>query len=277
MSLPSPPDAAHREHRVDQGRTGDLIFERRGDILWALFNRAHARNALTWAMYDALAGLRDHVNADRSVRAVVLAGMGQTFAAGTDIAQFRAFNSELDAREYEAHGNEVMDTLESLRVPLVAALAGACTGAGAIIACCADVRIVARSTRFGVPIARTLGNCLSHQNYVRLVSLIGYARTSEILTTGRLMDADELRAAGAASEVVPDERLDARAQELAESIAANAPLTLRATRQALLRIRRQLLPQEDDVDLMRMCYQSHDFHEGVDAFLQKRKPEWRGE
>jgi enoyl-CoA hydratase len=262
---------------MDQSSDGELIVERRGTVQWVLFNRPHHRNALTWAMYDGLVDACGEVDVDRTIRAMVVAGLGQAFAAGTDIAQFRDFKTEQDALDYEARGNHVIGILESVRVPVIAALAGACTGAGAAIASCCDVRIAAPSARFGVPIARTLGNCLSHENYVRLVALLGFPRAREIVMTGRLMDAEELRAIGGVAEVVAEDRLFDRAQELAETVAANAPLTLLATKQALIRIRNRLVPAEDDEDIIRMCYMSRDFQEGMEAFLAKRKPVWTGE
>jgi enoyl-CoA hydratase len=271
------PGCSCRQIKMNQISGDELIVERRGAVQWVLFNRPHHRNALTWAMYDGLIAVCGEVNSDRTIRAMVLAGAGLVFAAGTDIAQFRDFKTEKDAIDYEAHGNLVMGTLESVRTPVIAALAGACTGAGAAIASCCDLRIAAPSTRFGVPIARTLGNCLSHQNYARLVALLGFSRAREILITGRLMDAEELRAAGGVAEVVAEELLFDRAQELAESVAANAPLTLQATKQAVTRIRDRLFPVEDDADVIRMCYMSQDFREGIESFLAKRNPVWRGE
>jgi enoyl-CoA hydratase/carnithine racemase len=256
---------------------GELLIERRGVALWVTFNRPQQRNALTWAMYDGLLRACDAVNADPTIRAMALAGAGHVFAAGTDIAQFRAFTTEQDALDYEAQGNRVMSALESVRVPVIAALEGACTGAGAVIACAADLRLATPTVRFGVPIARTLGNCLSHANYARLVALIGFARAKEILMTGRLMGAEELQATGGLVAVVAEEQLFDRAQALAETVAANAPLTQQASKQALTRIRNRLFPAEDDADIIRMVYQSHDFHEGVESFLAKRRPAWRGE
>jgi enoyl-CoA hydratase len=266
-----------REIKMNQIRGGELIIERRSAVQWVLFNRPRQRNALTWAMYDGLIAVCGEVNADRTIQAMVVAGADHVFAAGTDISQFRDFKTEQDAIDYEAHGNQVMGALESVRVPVIAAIAGACTGAGAAIASCCDLRIAAPSARFGVPIARTLGNCLSHQNYARLVALLGFSRAREILITGRVMDAEELRAAGGVAEVVAEEQLFDRAQEIAESIAANAPLTLQATKQAITRIRDRLFPAEDDADIIRMCYMSQDFREGVESFLAKRSPVWKGE
>jgi enoyl-CoA hydratase/carnithine racemase len=191
-------------------------------------------------MYSRLEAACHEVNDDRGVRAVVLTGAGgQAFVAGTDIAQFRAFKTEQDALDYEARGNKVMSTLESVRVPTIAAIAGACTGAGAAIAACCDLRIASPSARYGFPIARTLGNCLSMANYTRGAVLIGFARMKDLMMRARLMDAQEMLACGLLSEVTPDEEsLPGRAQSLAEEVASLAPLTQWATKEALRRARR---------------------------------------
>jgi len=257
----------------------ELIVERRGAVVWITFNRPQARNALTWNMYSRLENACHEINADRTVRAVVLTGAGgQAFVAGTDIGQFRAFKTEQDALDYEARGNLVMSTLESVRVPTIAAIAGACTGAGAAIANCCDLRIASPSARYGFPIARTLGNCLSMANYTRAAALIGFARLKDLIMRARLMDAQEMLACGLLSEISPDEEsLPTRAQSLAEEVASLAPLTLWATKEALRRVRDTMIPEGADSDLIVACYTSRDFKEGVEAFLAKRKPVWNGE
>jgi len=257
----------------------ELIVERKGAVAWMTFNRPQARNALTWNMYSRLETACNEINGDRTVRAVVLTGAGgQAFVAGTDIGQFRTFKTEQDALDYEARGNLVMRTLESVRVPTIAAIAGACTGAGAAIAACCDLRIASPSARYGFPIARTLGNCLSMANYTRVAALIGIARLKDLIMRARLMDAQEMQACGLISEVTPDEdSLPTRAQSLAEEVASMAPLTLWATKEALRRVRDALIPDGADSDLIVACYTSKDFKEGVEAFLAKRKPHWTGE
>jgi enoyl-CoA hydratase len=264
---------------VSQVLEDELIFERKDAIAWITFNRPQARNALTWNMYDRLEQACHDVNADRALRAVVLTGAGgQAFVAGTDIGQFRAFKTEQDALAYEARGNAVMRTLESIRVPTIAAIAGPCTGAGAAIAACCDLRIGSPSARYGFPIARTLGNCLSMANYTRAAALIGFARLKDLIMRARLIDAGEMLACGLLSEITPDEAsLAARAQALAEEVASLAPLTLWATKEALRRVRDTMMPEGGDSDLIIKCYTSRDFKEGVEAFLAKRKPSWMGE
>ena len=252
--------------------TQELLHTVRDGIGFITLNRPAARNALTFAMYEALAVLAADPG---EARALVITGMGdKAFAAGTDIGQFRAFASADDAIAYEAKLDRVLSALERCPVPTIAAIAGACTGGGAGIAAACDLRLAAANARFGFPIARTLGNCLSMANVARLSALIGPARVTEMIFTARLLPAQEALGAGFVSEVVEDHAaLMTRAEALARQIAANAPLTLRATKEALRRLRDNLPPDED---LIRLCYTSEDFREGMEAFLGKRAPVWKG-
>jgi len=258
--------------------TEELIHEVRDGVARVTFNRPQARNALTFAMYERLAEICSSINQDRSIRALIITGAGEkAFAAGTDISQFRAFKTPQDALDYEARIDRVVGSVEECRVPVIAAISGACTGGGAGIAAACDLRIAAANARFGFPIARTLGNCLSMGNLSRLAALIGIARAKEIILTARLVEAPEAQAAGLISEVLPDHSsLMARAEELAKLFTGHAPLTMQATKEALRRLRPKLAADEGR-DLILMCYMSRDFREGMDAFLNKRAPEWRGE
>lgn len=267
------------EAQTTENAKEELLTERRGAVRWVVFNRPQARNALTWNMYSRLLEVCESVNQEPGLKAMVFTGAGgKAFVAGTDISQFRAFETAQHALDYEARGNLVMSTLESVRVPTIAAIAGPCTGAGAAIAACCDLRIASPSARYGFPIARTLGNCLSMANYARAAAVIGFARLKDLIMRARLMDAAEMLACGLLSEVTDDEEsLPARAQQLAEEVGGNAPLTLWATKEALRRVRDSLIPGGSDSDLILACYMSKDFREGVAAFLDKRKPEWKGE
>ena len=264
---------------MDQPHSGadDLLFEIKGGIGWVTFNRPQARNAFTFAMYERLAEVCEQADGDRSIKAIVFQGAGdKAFASGTDINQFRAFKTPQDALDYEGRIDRVLTKLEQCRVPTIAAISGACTGGGAGIAACCDLRIGTASTRMGFPIARTLGNCLSMSNFSRLISLIGPARTKDLIFTARLIEAPEALALGLLNEIVPDvETLQRRALEMAQLVASHAPLTMETAKEAVLRLRRTLT-REEGQDLILKAYMSEDFREGMDAFLNKRKPNWKG-
>ena len=251
----------------------ELLYEVRDGIGFATLNRPQARNALTFPMYERLASLCGEIAADDGVRALVVTGAGdRAFAAGTDISQFRDFRTAEDALAYEARVDRVLTAIEECPKPTVAAIAGACTGGGAAIAAVCDLRLGTLDARFGFPIAKTLGNCLSMANYARLAALIGPARVIDLVYTARLMGAEEARAVGLLSEVLPDHAaLQSRAAELARTVAGHAPLTLRATKEAMRRLRLAARAVEGD-DLVAMCFTSADFREGVESFLARRPP-----
>jgi len=251
-----------------------------GQIMTVTLNRPESRNALTFEMYDRLAEIcRDLLGGDGAagggVRALIITGAGEkAFAAGTDILQFRDFRTEEDALGYEARIGSVLDAIETCPVPTIAAISGACTGGGAGIAAACDLRIAAKGARFGFPIARTLGNCLSMANYARLAALIGAGRVMDVILTARLVEADEAARIGLVSQVLDNhDALMARARELADLVAGHAPLTMRATKEALRRLR---TGRQDGHDLITMCYMSEDFREGLEAFLAKRPAQWKG-
>jgi enoyl-CoA hydratase/carnithine racemase len=244
-------------------------------IGWFSFERPEARNALTYGMYEGVRDVCRDVPTDGSLRALVVAGSGGSFAAGTDMALFRGFATAEDAWTYEARMEAVFEAIERCPVPTIAAIDGACTGGGATIAAACDLRLATRRLKFGVPIARTLGNCLSVANLARLARVIGPVRTREILLTARLIEAEEAAAIGLVREVVEDaDALVERTLEVARELARHAPLTLRATKEGLRRL--EAAAGVDDRDLIAQCYTSADFKEGIDAFLAKRKPVWRG-
>ncbi|HZS66736.1 MAG TPA: enoyl-CoA hydratase/isomerase family protein [Burkholderiales bacterium] len=255
----------------------ELLYELRDGVAYVSFNRPQARNALTFAMYERLAEICNNANNDRAIRAILLTGAGdKAFAAGTDISQFRTFDKEADALAYEERIDRVMNAIERCRVPTIAAIHGACTGGGASIAACCDLRIASRTMKYGFPVARTLGNCLSLASYNRLVYLVGPALVKDIVFQARLIEAEEALAKGLVNELCEDQpALLKRGEELARLVAGMAPLTLQATKEALLRLRPKIAHGEGN-DLVLMCYMSQDFREGMEAFLNKRKPAWQG-
>ncbi|WP_193172887.1 enoyl-CoA hydratase/isomerase family protein [Nisaea nitritireducens] len=256
--------------------TEDLIYEVKGGIGWITFNRPKARNAFTFAMYEGVAEICRDAGKGEAVSAIVMCGAGdKAFAAGTDIGQFKDFSTAEDAFAYEENGNRMMADIERCPVPTIAAIHGACTGGGAAVAASCDIRLTAADLKFGFPIARTLGNCLSNENLRRLSWLVGPARVSEMLLTARLVGAEEAKAIGLVSEVLPDrDAVMARATELSETLKGHAPITMRVTKEALRRLRTSGAVPEDR-DLIEAAYTSADFREGMSAFLEKRRPTWQ--
>jgi len=253
----------------------DIVYEVADDIATLTFNRPEARNALTFEMYDVVASVAENLQQQQGdIKALIVTGSGdKAFAAGTDISRFRDFSTAEHALNYERNMDKVLNAFESIPVPTIAAINGACTGGGAAIAACCDLRIASETLKFGFPIARTLGNCLSASNISRLVSLLGTARTREIIFTSRLIQSDEALAIGLVSEVTSN--VVARARELAEQMKGHAPLTMIATKETMRRLR-ESSSQVDCDDLIFSCYKSRDFKEGLEAFLAKRRPEWQG-
>ena len=251
-----------------------LTLERIGQTAVVTVNRPEARNAMTFEMYDALERCCEDVDADDELRVMVVRGAGGTFAAGTDIAEFRDFESGEDGLAYERKLDRIVGRVEAVRKPTIAMVEGHCVGGGLAIAAACDLRLCTPEAKFGMPIARTLGNCLSMNNYARLVGLIGPGRTRELILTARSFSAEEAHGAGLATEIVAADKLEERVLELAERMAGFAPLTLSATKEALRRLRLAGVP--DGHDLVAECYGSEDFRAGVAAFNERRPPAWSG-
>ena len=260
-----------------ESQAQDLLFDVNGGIARITINRPEARNACTFEMYEKLAHACEAVNSDDSARVLILTGAGdKAFSAGTDIAVFKDFNTPDDALGYEAFMDRVMGSLENCRVPTIAVIAGACTGGGAALAACCDLRIATENSKFGFPIARTLGNCLSTTNLARLAGLIGASRLKDMIFSSRLFDAKEALQIGFLNGIMRDRAaLDSHIAELTAQMASFAPLTLRATKEGFRRIQARQRQEQDD-DLVLMCYMSDDFREGMAAFLDKRTPQWKG-
>ena len=232
-------------------------WERRGPAAWITFNRPDAHNAMTFAMYEELFALCERADADDDVRVVVLRGAGgRAFVAGTDISQFLEFSSGEDGVRYEADIDRVVGRLEAVRKPTIALVDGVAMGSGLVLAAVCDLRICTPATRFGMPIARTVGNCLSMANYARLVALIGEASVKQAIFTAGDID-------GLASEVVDD--AEARVVELCDLLAGHSAVTMRVTKEALRRLR--MVPDGDD--LVREAYESEEFRARVRALLRR--------
>lgn len=258
--------------------TSHVHFDITGQVAVLTIDRPDARHAMTWDMYEGLVAACGRVDADDSLRAFVIRSTGdKAFISGTDISQFTTVDTRDAAIAYERHLDSVIDRLERVKVPTIARVQGVAAGGGCAIAIACDFRVCSPQASFGVPVARTLGNCLSAANYARLVDLIGPARTKEVMFTGRLIDAREAQALGLVTRLVEPDALDRAVAELTDTLSARAPLTIRATKEAVRRIqaKRRIEAAEAD-DLIATCYGSADFREGVAAFLAKRPPVFTG-
>jgi enoyl-CoA hydratase/carnithine racemase len=253
----------------------DLLVEQDGPVLRVTFNRPQAHNALTFAMYEGVHDACEKADADPDVRVLVLRGAGgKSFVSGTDIAQFTGFDGAAGVA-YEERMTRVLRRLEDTAVPTVAAVDGYCVGGGLALAASCDLRIATEAARFGVPIARTLGNCLSMDTCALLVAHLGRSRALDMLLRARLLDAAEAHAAGFVTQLVDGaEALDATLTETVAGLASHAPLSMWATKQALARLRRAGLPDGDD--LVARVYGSADFASAVAAFARKERATWTG-
>lgn len=261
--------------RLDTGAP-EIVLETEGPFAWLTVNRPEARNAMTFPMYEALIRACDLIELQPALRVAIVRGAGEkAFISGTDIAEFRDLTEAAQALEYEARFERAVARLESLRLPTIALVRGAAVGGGAALALACDLRVASPDARFGVPIARTVGNTLSVANLSRLVDLVGPARAKEVLFTAGLLDAGQALSLGLVNEVVAAEKLEERVRELAGQIAQNAPITVQTAKEAVRRIVLQRRPPPAD-DLVLRAYLSEDFREGVRAFLEKRKPVWSG-
>jgi len=255
----------------------EILYQVKGHIGIVTFNRPLAHNALTFEMYDRLGEIAATIPDDRSVRALIITGAGgKAFGAGTDISLFRDFSSSQDGIDYEARMEAMFAKFERCPVPTIAAIPGICTGGAAVIAATCDLRLATRNFKFGFPIARTLANCLSAANIARVALITGVARAVDMLMTTRLIEADEALAIGLVRELAdtPQALMD-RALALGNQMATQAPLTMHAGKEVVRRMRAQMANVEDN-DLIQLCYGSEDFRDGLRAFLDKRKPEFKG-
>jgi enoyl-CoA hydratase/carnithine racemase len=246
-----------------------------GAVASVVFDRPAARNAMTWAMYQQLGAICDQLAAEPGVRVVCFRGVGgEAFVAGTDIEQFKAFKDGAAGVAYEQRIDACMARLDALAMPTVAVIEGWAVGGGLAIATACDIRIATPSAKLGVPIARTLGNCLSIANLARLVAAFGRPRVQRMLIGAEILGAEEALACGYLAQLVAADAIDAAAAGLCKRLAALAPITQAVTKEGLRRLLLQHLP--DAQDLIQRAYGSEDFREGVSAFSEKRSPVWQG-
>ncbi|NAZ84997.1 enoyl-CoA hydratase, partial [Kineococcus sp. T90] len=248
---------------------------REGALVRLVLDNPAARNALTAGMYEQLRAACAQLADDPGVRLVVLRGQGGAFAAGTDVADLLDVRTGEDGVRYEEGITRVLDAVRALPVPVVGLVDGPAVGGGLALLACCDLVYATPQARFGAPVARTLGNCVSPGTTARLRAALGRALTAELLLTGRLADAEEARAAGFVRAVVPAEGFDGLVADLLRRVSRCAPLSVAAAKEFGRRLDERGAAAEHD-DVYARVYGSEDFREGVRAFLDHRPPRWQG-
>ncbi len=244
-----------------------------GPVARICFDRPQARNAVTWPMYEELAKICDTLRAAPQIRVAVFSGAGdRAFVAGTDIEQFLDFKDGHDGVAYEHKVDAIVSAVETLPMPTIAVVQGYAVGAGLVLANACDYRVATPGSRFGAPIARTVGNCLSAANVQRLLRSLGESAVARILMFGQLLPAESLPPLYL--DIIEAARLDEHVQSLCDTLLSHAPLTMGAAKLAIKRAYGDFVPQDDDI--VERVYASQDFREGVRAFVARDTPQWQG-
>jgi enoyl-CoA hydratase len=252
-----------------------ILVERAETVLTLTLNRPDKLNAIDGAMLDALGEVLGEIERDPEIRAVILTGAGRAFSAGADIKEWTALTPLEFGRSWGLRGHALFDRLAGLAPPVIAAINGIAFGGGLELALCADIRIASREARLGLPEV-TIAALPGWGGTQRLPRLIGPGRAKQMILTGQPIDALRAEAWGLIIEVVAAEALPARARELAAQIAANAPLSVQASK----RLIDAALPATPAATLEghagALCGATEDAREGRSSFLERRPPRYQG-
>jgi enoyl-CoA hydratase/carnithine racemase len=258
--------------------TSELLIDKRGGVAWLTVNRPQVRNALSLELTRTIAETLRSLSKDRAIRVFVLSGAGdRVFVSGADVREFREHLATPEgALDYDAAAEDLQSVLRAVPQPVIAMIQGHAVGSGCIVAASCDFRIAVRSAKFGIPVAK-FGFIAPLPDTLRIVQLVGPAKAKWLLMTGRLIEAPEALAIGLIDQVVEPEELTNAVEDLAMTLAENAPLTLKATKQMIESLTGPSSDVRRGADWYREIFRSRDFQEGLDAFFAKRKPEFHGE
>lgn len=258
-----------------EGNVAQVLLEVRGNVAYITFDHIAARNAMTVGMYQSLKSICLDLAKNSAVRVAILRGAGgKSFVSGSDIAQFATFTDGQDGVRYEAGIDDYLTPLAVLPFPTIAVIDGMAVGGGLAIASCCDFRISTPEAKFGVPIAKTLGNCLSAGNIAWLMAHLNINIVKRMLLLAEMLTAQELLKQGYLLATYEQEQLEQEANVLAERLSKLAPITQKSSKLVLARLIKNQLP--DCSDLISETYGSEDFKNGVAAFLQGQPPIWVG-
>jgi enoyl-CoA hydratase/carnithine racemase len=247
-----------------------------GGVATVLMNRPQKRNAFTMDMYRRFGEIFAELDADDAVRCIVLRGAGGHFCAGSDIGSFgQDRDGRAQARAYADFTLDMTDRLKNSRHPTVAAIEGVCVGGGLEIASMCDIRIAARSARFGVPINR-IGLTLDYRELADLIAVIGHAAALDILLEGRIFGAEEALSKGLVTRLVADEAFAGEVEAASARIAAAAPLVNRWHKKFVQRLRQPAPLTPDEIDEAYACFDTEDYRLGCEAFGRKQVPSFVG-
>jgi len=260
--------------------TDKMLSRKDSGVGYVIFNNPERHNAVSMEMWAATGDILEQFRDDADVRAVVLTGAGgKAFVSGADISKFGAERSSEEAvAKYNATTERAFSGVHDFPKPTIAMIRGYCIGGGMALATCCDIRIATPGSKFGIPAAK-LGLGYDHKGVRRLMDVVGPSFAKEIFFTARQFDAEEARMMGFVNRVVPDEELEAYVKDYGSMIAANAPLTIGAAKHTI----GELLKDETERDIasvvaaVKRCFDSKDYIEGRTAFMEKRKPAFKGQ
>ncbi len=262
-----------------QWKTEKMLARKEGGVGWMTFNNPARRNALSIEMQEAVTVILHDFRDDPEVRVVVMTGAGdKAFVSGADISEFEKRRSDAESiAEFNRIGAEANRAYGELGKPLIAMIRGFCMGGGLLTALQADIRVAAEDGVFGIPAAR-LGLGYGFSGTHKVVETIGAAAAREILFTGGRFPAVDALRWGLVNRVVPVEELESTVKGIADAIADNAPLTVNLLRASIVESTKE--PEERDLDtieeMVEACFSSEDYIEGRRAFMEKRRPQFRG-